>query len=397
MEEILKMSFRNLSHHKARTGLTLLGIIIGIAAVVALISLSSGLNESVRDQLEALGGDKIIIAPRQSQTFGAGPPSSGVALSEKELDAVERIRDVEIAIPLVFKSFPVSVGDESTLATVYGMPLKDMDAFLTDVQRYELEEGRNLERGDKSSTVIGSRLSKDTFEKDINVRDKIKVAGKDIRVVGIIEETGNQQDDNAIVLDIETVRELSGSDDEISVIFVKARGDVKKVAQEIENDLEDLHNEKLFVAITTEQLIEQINSVFGVMSLVLVGIAGISLLVAGVGILNTMLMSVIERTREIGIMKAIGATNKKILALFLSEAAMVGFIGGIVGVVLGYAISFSFSSAAVSFVGMQLLIPIDPVLITGALAFSTAVGVISGTYPAYRAAKLDPVEALRYE
>lgn len=395
MSEIFTVALRNLSHQKTRTMLTLLGVIVGIAAVVALISLSQGMNASIEERLEKLGSNKVLIVPKMSAR-GFGPPVGVQTLTEKDLDAVKSVREVDIAVPILFKSMPVNFGSEAFSATIYGVPAEDGERFFSDIQAYETDEGRFFRGTEKNVIVLGSRVP-GSFTKELRIGSKVEILGRELRVIGILKPTGSTQDDTALIMPIDALREISGSGKEISVIFTRVFGDARGAAQKIEDELERVHNEKLFVAITTEQLITQLQSVFAIMSIVLVGIAGISLLVAGFGIMNTMLMAVLERTREIGVMKAMGATNHRIMALFLIESSAVGLIGGAIGVTIGYLLSFGLSGIAVNFIGLSLHIEIDPLLVAGVVAFSTIVGTISGTYPAYRAARLDPVKALRYE
>ena len=293
------------------------------------------MNNSIEEQFEQLGPNRIFIAQNAGGGF-RGPPSGGITLTEDDLEIIKRVNDVESAVPFLQKALPVKFDDESVVTFVGGFPSDETEKFFSDIQTFEIDQGRFMKDGEKSVVVIGSRVSTDMFSKDVSVRDTLKISGKNVRVVGIMKPTGAQDNDNAIFMDIEALRDVTGDGDEISAIMAKASENPAATAQKIEDELEDFHGDKLFVAYTSEQLVEQIGQIFSIISLILAGIAGISLLVASFGIINTMLMSVLERTREIGIMKAIGATNKRILLMFLTESAIVGFIGGVMGVVFGY-------------------------------------------------------------
>ena len=395
MEEVFKIAFRNLSYRKSRTLLTLMGVMIGIAAVVALISLGDGLNRSIEQQLDQLGPNRIFIAQRGGGGFG--PPSGGESLSNDDVDAIKKINDVEAAVPMVQKVLPVRYVDESYVLTIFAFPADDTEEFFSDIQSFELSQGRFMEEGERSVAIIGSGIYEDTFSDKVRLRSEIKIAGKSVRVVGIMKPTGSAENDNVVFMSLEALEDITGEKGDYTFIMAKAREDPGRVAQDIEDELEDLHGEKLFVALTSEQLQEQINSIFGIISIILLGIASISLIVASFGIMNTMLMAVLERTKEIGTMKAIGATNRSVVTLFLAESAIVGFLGGVVGAFVGYAFAASVGSLAINFLGSSLLIEFNPILMALVITFSTIVGIISGTYPAYRAAKLDPIEALRHE
>ena len=254
-----------------------------------------------------------------------------------------------------------------------------------------------LKTGERSSVVIGGKLATDVFSEEVRLRSKIEVMGHSLKVVGIMEEIGNTQDDTGIMIDIDFLQEITNSSDEITMIFGSVFSNPEETAQKINDKMDDVYNNDIFDVQTVEQLADQISSVFSIISVVFLGIASISLIVAGIGIMNTMLMTVIERTKEIGIMKAIGATNKRILVIFLTESAIVGILGGAVGVGIGYLLSIAFTSVGSSFIGISMNVTIEPLLVAGAIGFSAFVGMISGTYPAYRASQLDPVDALRYE
>lgn len=390
------MGFQNLYKRRLRSLLTLLGISIGIGAVVALISIATGMESAITAVLEDFGPNKIYIVPKG---FGGGGFGGGYGetLRDSDLELVKDVKGISTAIPMLVKSLPVEYDGEKKSLTIIGIPAKESAKFFSDVQSYDLSQGRFISSGEKYTVVAGYLIEKDTFSKDIKLKSKITIKDIDFRVVGIFQRIGNPQDDSQMYMSIETLRELTGSGDEITSILAEANGNPNEVAKKVEDVLAKKHGDDIFMAMTTEQIQEQVQSIFGILSIALGGIASISLVVAGFGIMNTMLMSVMERTREIGIMKAIGASNRMIMMIFLIETALLGFVGGLGGIVFGEITYFGITQAAVNFIGVTLPMITSPFLIVFALVFSMVVGIISGLYPAWRASKLDPVEALRYE
>ncbi|MBI4018828.1 MAG: ABC transporter permease [Candidatus Aenigmarchaeota archaeon] len=398
ISNLVSIALKNVSHRKARSLLTVTGIAIGIAAVVALITIGNSLTLAVSDQLEQLGSDKVFIVQSSAGSGGLGPPSGTAAtLTDSDLDEIENLKSVDKVVPALVASLPVTYKGETRSLLVRGIPAKDAAVFFSDVQIYDMEEGRFLEDAEKTGIVTGNLLKNDVFSEEVRVRSKLELLDSDYRVVGMFGQTGNQQYDTSITMTIEAMRDLLDKKDEITAMVAKVNGEPKEAAEDIEKILEDNHGEDLFIALTSDQLIERINSVFSVMSVVLGGIAAISLIVAAFGIMNTMLMSVMERTKEIGTLKAVGAQNKDIILLFLIESSIVGMMGGIMGVVIGFGITIIIAGTAQSIIGITVAVYADYGLMMFAIFFAAAIGIISGTYPAYKAAKLNPVEALRYE
>ena len=399
MEETIKMAANNLRHRKLRTTLTLLGIIIGISTIVATVSLGDSLKFFVKERLEQLGPDRIIISARFGGDNGFGPPSGGGdQLTTRDLNRIKNIQGVETAIPIVVKTLPVEYKRETKIATIMAFPASDTEKFFSDVQSYEIKEGRFVKDSEKNAIVVGSGFVDGYFLEDPKLRSKISIKDKTVKIAGILKPLGSQSDDNSIMTNTETLGDITGNVDEITMIMAKSNGNVKKTAEKIQKYLDDKYGENVFQAMTTDQVIERIDAVFGSMTLVLSGIAGISLLVAGFGIMNTMLMSVMERTKEIGIMKAIGAKNSDILLLFIIESGLLGVCGGIIGVILGIGLSKGVEIITAQAFGTSLIkADVSLIIILGALAFSFIVGVLSGLLPAKRAADLPPVDALRYE
>ncbi len=262
-------------------------------------------------------------------------------------------------------------------------------------------EGRELTKTDKASIVIGHNFGEKILKEEIKLKESVQNNGTSLRVIGILEEAKNSfgaMFNTAIAMNSDELKALSTTEiTPFRIIVDPLPGeDVEDLKQRISDKLEKKHGKKDFQVIGMQQIADIAGSVIGLISLVLIGIAAISLLVGGIGIMNTMLMAVMERTQEVGTMKAIGATTTRIMTIFIIEAGMIGLAGGAIGLLLGTGIASLVTIAAES-AGMPLNTAVTPEIIAGALAFSMAVGMIAGVYPARRAANLDPVEALRYE
>ena len=405
MKDYFSISINNLRRRKLRSWLTMVGIFIGIAAVVALISLGQGLQNAIKSEFESFGSDRIIIEERGVQ----GPPGSGTSkltkLTSEDINVVEKINGVNGVAGMIFKTAKIEHGNEKDVAFnfIYGIPLEPKEKEV--VSFFDVGQGRDLKDGDKKKAVIGIRYTEGkVFEKSLRIGDKLKIEGEEFEIVGVLERIGNPFDDSAVMIPKETLKEIYGITDEESQIHVKVEdvNEIDKIKEDIERELRKSRNEKegkeTFEVTTSDQILESFSNIFGIVQAVLVGIAAISLLVGGIGIANTMYMSVVERTKEIGTMKAIGAKNSDIMILFLIESGMIGFIGGVIGVAIGLGLGKLAEYFAFNQLGTDLLqASTSPTLIFGALLFSFVIGAVSGVFPAIQASRLKPVDALRYE
>ncbi len=386
----IEIALKNLFDKKIRSLLTLLGIIIGISAIVAMVSIGEGLKESVKEQLESIGADKIFIVPK----FAYGAVTT--PLTEDVVRYIEKVEGVKAVSPLYSIRTKVEYVGDVKLTTVYGIEPEKSKLTFGDVGGYRILYGRWLKKGDKYTAVIGYGIYNDHFSRKVRLNSKIRIKDKEFRVVGIFAKTGDRNKDYVIYTNLDIIRELTGAKKEISLIVVRVKEgyDIEKVRLKIKNIIKK-KNENA-VVLTQKQIIKNIEEAYKIVNAVFGGLAGVSLLVGAIGIANTMLMNVLERKREIGIMKSVGATNTKIMKIFLFESAIYGFIGGAIGLILGATVSKIINILADVYLGEGILkTSIDPELALFALAFSTIIGVLSGTYPAYRAGKLNPVEALR--
>lgn len=403
--DYLRFAFLNLVHRRLRSWLTMVGIFIGIAAVVSLISLGQGLQNAVNEQFSSIGTNRMIVQPG-GEFFG--PPGSGAGTSKitkHDLDLVKKVSGVESAAGLVLKTGgKIEFNEQTRFAFVMGVPTDS--SFKTLGSRFDVVEGRQLKDGEKNKAVVGYNYfsDKNIFGKTMHLGSTISVEGKEFEVVGLRKKLGDPANDVAVILPIEEVWTLYSSKDEYSAFNVEITkgSSVDNVAaaikKEMRKDRDQKEGNEDFNVQTSQELISSFNTILNVVQAVLIGIAAISLVVGGVGIMNTMYTSVIERTKEIGIMKAIGARNSDIMTIFLIESGLLGMAGGAIGVVIGIGISKTVEFAAQQAFGSPLIRASVPwYLIVGSLVFSFVVGASAGVLPAKQAADLKPVEALRHE
>ncbi len=391
--EYFLFAVNSIRHRKLRSWLTILGIVIGVAAIISLIMISRGLERSIEEQFSQFGANRILMSAKGFQ--GPGTQSEGLTLDDVE--TVEKIGGFEYVTPAIFRQAEVSHNKEVAFTLVGGIPAEQTEQFIEDTS-VELAEGRFIKAGDKLTTIVGSRVASEMFDKHLTLGSKLEIGGKEFRIIGIWEESGNAQEDNRINIPLETAQEIfkTGNKIDTMVAQVKTGGNIKLIQDRIERALERERGNTNFQVLTPDQIVEQINQILGIMQIVLVGIATISLVVGAIGIMNSMYTSVLERTKDIGIMKAIGARNSDILQIFLIESGLMGFVGGLFGTAIGAGIAFFVERIAAN-AGFPLSVEIEAWLLLFGLGFAFIVGVGSGMLPAYQASRLKPVDALRYE
>jgi putative ABC transport system permease protein len=402
IEDYFKMAWNGLKTRKLRSWLTMIGIFIGIAAVVALVAVGQGLERTITEQFEELGTDKIFIQPKGQ--FGVPGLETAVELTKDDVETVSKTKGIEEATGMVAGVIKVEFNEEVIYQFLIGIE-EEGKAMYEEFGSWEIEKGREVKKSDSDKVSLGYNygIEKRVFTKEVNIRDRIKINDEEFKVVGLYKKIGNPQDDAQLYTNDETAREILELDDEVHFILARtsAGEEPSAVAEAVKKELRkarDLERgEEDFTVQTFEELIESVQAILGVVQTVLVGIAAISLIVGGIGIMNTMYTSVLQRTQEIGVMKAIGARNRNIATLFVIESGMLGLFGGAIGIVLGMGIAKMVEVAAEGFGYGIIKVYFPWYLILGALAFSFAIGTISGVLPAVRASRLKPVDALRYE
>jgi putative ABC transport system permease protein len=413
LSRILKLSVNMLVHSRLRSWLTIIGIFIGVAAVVAIISLGQSMQQSVNSRLQGLGQDLITINSGSQRAFGPGEGGGGGAainvkpLSEQDIQALKLVPGIAYMNGVVSGRVKVAYQGANTSLSVQGDDPTVFKEFVTTA----LESGRYLTSSDSRAVIVGNRVAYDTYKKPLSVGSLLVINDKTFRVTGILSSSsGFGGSDNGIYMTTKDARDvLANTTDlkanEFSSITVKVSdvNSINETTTNIQNALRNSHHVAIgkedFSVTSALALQERFSSALSGMVLFLGAIAAVSLLVGGVGVANTMFTSVLEKTKEIGIMKAIGARNSDILFIFLLNSGLLGLVGGLLGIFFGVLATFLFPYIGISLGpgGSTLQTVVSPELLVFGVLFSIAIGMISGAIPAYNASKLKPVEALRYE
>jgi putative ABC transport system permease protein len=405
IKDYFKIALRSLKQRKTRSILTLMGIFLAILTIFVLLSLSLGLNDFVNEQFELLGTDKFFVQPKGQ----AGPPGasgSAVELTMEDVEVVEDVRGVEMATYFMVGNGKLEFNDRARYYLVMGLPVANEHLDLIfETSDIEIEEGRFMREGESRKIVVGYNYKyKNLFKKSLRTGDTLVINDVEFEVVGVVSQVGNPQDDQQVYLSEDDFKGLFDSGERVDFIYaqIKLGEDVKEVADRAERKLmkyRDVDEDTLdFTVSTPEELLGTFNEILNILTAFLVGIGAISVLVGGIGIANTMYTSVLERQKEIGTMKAIGAKNSDILMIFVIESGVLGLIGGAIGIIIGIIIAKSIEYFVLVYLGSNMLrASMSPWIIFGCLAFSFIVGLVSGVLPSYQASKLKPVDALRYE
>jgi len=401
----LKIALESLWANKMRSFLSMLGIIIGVGAVIAIVSIGTGSTQQITSRIANLGSNMITVYPRSAR--GQGGMVSSVSSQEKF--SLELTDYIEKFCPSVIKVISVKQvsgrlisGDINVNATILGTNID-----YAEVNNYEVDKGNFISENDdgerRQVIVLGSQLAEDLFENDNPISKRIKVNYDGqvymFDVIGVMKEKGGSMggslDDQAYIPLSVAMDKLTNSDFVTSYIAQAASSEKASTAvNELKNFMAkflDDENQEQFRIISQDEILDTVSSVTKTMSMMLGGIAAISLLVGGIGIMNIMLVSVTERTREIGVRKALGARNTHILFQFLMESLNLTSFGGILGIGFGWAVAYFLSQYG------DWPMVIAPLSIVIAFGFALFIGIFFGLYPAIKAAKMNPVDALRYE
>ena len=401
-KESFLMAWASLVANKLRSLLTMLGIIIGVAAVIALVSIGNGVKQDIEDSISSLGSNLLVVMPGAPRTPGVRPSQGSMkSLKISDYEAIAKLEGVKAASPMTNGSYVVIYQNKNWTTSVAGV-----NANFQDVNNWTMTSGRffsdkNVQNRERVA-VVGQTVVKNLFADEDPVGKEIRVKNIPFRVIGVLKSKGNgtmgnDQDDTVLIPYTTSMERVEGID-YLRRVYVVAKDDegIDRLQADIENLLRVRHNIKDtnlddFNIQNMKSIMETVAQTTGTFTLFLGAVAAISLVVGGIGIMNIMLVSVTERTREIGVRKALGATYSVIVTQFLIEAVVISLIGGFIGIAFGIGASKVIGMVS----GMSTIVSVPTIIMS--FAFSMAIGLIFGIYPARKAAKLNPIDALHYE
>ncbi len=401
-KESFLMAWASLIANKLRSLLTMLGIIIGVAAVIALVSIGNGVKQDIEDSISSLGSNLLVVLPGAPRTPGARSSQGSMkSLKISDYEAIAKLEGVKAASPMTNGSYVVIYQNKNWTTSVAGV-----NANFQDVNNWTMTSGRffsdkNVQNRERVA-VVGQTVVKNLFADEDPVGKEIRVKNIPFRVIGVLKSKGNgtmgnDQDDTVLIPYTTSMERVEGID-YLRRVYVVAKDDegIDRLQADIENLLRVRHNIKDtnlddFNIQNMKSIMETVAQTTGTFTLFLGAVAAISLVVGGIGIMNIMLVSVTERTREIGVRKALGATYSVIVTQFLIEAVVISLIGGFIGIAFGIGASKVIGMVS----GMSTIVSVPTIIMS--FAFSMAIGLIFGIYPARKAAKLNPIDALHYE
>ena len=401
-KESFLMAWASLIANKMRSILTMLGIIIGVAAVIALVSIGNGVKQDIQNSISSLGSNLLMVMPGAPRTPGVRPSAGSMkSLKVSDYEAIAKLDGVKAASPMTNGSYVVIYQNKNWTTSVSGVSYNYLD-----VNNWSMKSGRFLSEKNVQNrervAVVGKTVVKNLFGDEDPVGAEIRVKNIPFRIIGVLNSKGsgamgNDQDD-MVVIPYTTAMERVEGVDYLRMIYVvgKDENGIDRLQSDIENLLRVRHGIKDtnlddFNIQNMNSIMETMEETTGTLTLFLGAVAAISLVVGGIGIMNIMLVSVTERTREIGVRKALGATYSVIVTQFLIEAVVISLMGGIIGIIIGIGSSKLIGMAS----GMSTVISVPTIVMS--FAFSMAIGLIFGIYPARKAAKLNPIDALHYE
>lgn len=401
-KESFLMAWASLIANKLRSLLTMLGIIIGVAAVIALVSIGNGVKQDIEDSISSLGSNLLVVLPGAPRTPGARSSQGSMkSLKISDYEAIAKLEGVKAASPMTNGSYVVIYQNKNWTTSVAGV-----NANFQDVNNWTMTSGRffsdkNVQNRERVA-VVGQTVVKNLFADEDPVGKEIRVKNIPFRVIGVLKSKGNgtmgnDQDDTVLIPYTTSMERVEGID-YLRRVYVVAKDDggIDRLQADIENLLRVRHNIKDtnlddFNIQNMKSIMETVAQTTGTFTLFLGAVAAISLVVGGIGIMNIMLVSVTERTREIGVRKALGATYSVIVTQFLIEAVVISLMGGFIGIAFGIGASKVIGMVS----GMSTIVSVPTIIMS--FAFSMAIGLIFGIYPARKAAKLNPIDALHYE